>query len=233
MSYALTFDDGPGPSTGALLDVLKEFNVKATFFVLGRNIFDTPWAGARRPDIGCGLVIRAFCEGHSIGNHTWFHSPEHAVSRREFIAEIRRMDARLQMLRRLADIDDELGFPLNRNVGQLPAHLIPVRLPYGENGNDERAKALHATGWARLYEHGRPNVGWHASFADWLPSADPQEIATAMLRVAGEWNPAVLLLHDSGEDAHVGFDRSATVEAVRIFLTEAAKRNLSSAPLPL
>src|SRR5512144_3274869 len=36
--FALTFDDGPGPSTSALLDVLRDSGVRATFFLLGRNV---------------------------------------------------------------------------------------------------------------------------------------------------------------------------------------------------
>lgn len=55
----LTFDDGPGPSTGALLDVLKQYGVKATFFV---------------KDNGYGAAMRRIVrEGHSIGIHTMTH----------------------------------------------------------------------------------------------------------------------------------------------------------------
>lgn len=59
---ALTFDDGPGPETGRLLDLLAERGVHATFFVLGGN------ANAH-PD----LVAREVAEGHVVGNHTWGH----------------------------------------------------------------------------------------------------------------------------------------------------------------
>lgn len=58
----LTFDDGPGPDTGRLLDVLKKYNVKATFFVTcGR-------AGNR------DMIKRAYNEGHSIGLHSCSHN---------------------------------------------------------------------------------------------------------------------------------------------------------------
>lgn len=60
---ALTFDDGPHPSnTGLLLDGLRERNVKATFFLIGRNI---PGNEA--------VVRRIYEEGHLIGNHTYDH----------------------------------------------------------------------------------------------------------------------------------------------------------------
>lgn len=59
---ALTFDDGPGPDTGRLLDLLKAQNVPATFFVLGNQ-------AVKYPD----LVRREYAEGNEVGNHTWDH----------------------------------------------------------------------------------------------------------------------------------------------------------------
>lgn len=59
----LTFDDGPIPeSTPFILDTLKEFGVKATFFMVGENV-------ARHPD----LYRRILEEGHQVGNHTYNH----------------------------------------------------------------------------------------------------------------------------------------------------------------
>ena len=58
----LTFDDGPGPDTGRLLDVLKKYNVKATFFVTCNR------AQYRN------MITRAFNEGHSIGLHSCSHN---------------------------------------------------------------------------------------------------------------------------------------------------------------
>jgi peptidoglycan/xylan/chitin deacetylase (PgdA/CDA1 family) len=59
---ALTFDDGPGPSTGAVLDVLAREGVQATFFVLGRQV-------DRHPEV----VRRMVAEGHQIANHGYDH----------------------------------------------------------------------------------------------------------------------------------------------------------------
>jgi cellulose synthase/poly-beta-1,6-N-acetylglucosamine synthase-like glycosyltransferase/peptidoglycan/xylan/chitin deacetylase (PgdA/CDA1 family) len=59
---ALTFDDGPGEWTEAILDVLSGHGAQATFFVIGR-------AAERHPD----LIRRMDAEGHEIGNHTWSH----------------------------------------------------------------------------------------------------------------------------------------------------------------
>jgi peptidoglycan/xylan/chitin deacetylase (PgdA/CDA1 family) len=63
-SLALTFDDGPSESTPALLELLAEHNVKATFFMCGQNV--------RR----LKEIAREVCAaGHEIGNHTDTHSP--------------------------------------------------------------------------------------------------------------------------------------------------------------
>lgn len=60
---ALTFDDGPHPGyTEKLLAILSEYNVKATFFVVGKK-------AAQHPQ----LVREFFNLGHSIGNHTYSH----------------------------------------------------------------------------------------------------------------------------------------------------------------
>lgn len=60
---ALTFDDGPDSVyTPQILDVLKEQNVKATFFLIGK-----------RAEIFPDVVKRMSDEGHIVGNHTWSH----------------------------------------------------------------------------------------------------------------------------------------------------------------
>lgn len=62
-SVYLTFDDGPIPeSTPYILKVLKEFDVKATFFVVGDNVRKYP-----------ELYQQILDEGHRVGNHTYNH----------------------------------------------------------------------------------------------------------------------------------------------------------------
>ncbi|WP_297695067.1 glycosyltransferase [Phenylobacterium sp.] len=60
---ALTFDDGPdGRWTPAILDILKQKQAPATFFVIGKNMQRFP-----------GLVAREVREGHDVGGHSWTH----------------------------------------------------------------------------------------------------------------------------------------------------------------
>lgn len=59
----LTFDDGPDPQwTPQILDILKQYGVKASFFVIGDNAEKYP-----------ALVRRIYAEGHDLGNHTFTH----------------------------------------------------------------------------------------------------------------------------------------------------------------
>ena len=58
----LTFDDGPSSITPRILDILKQENIKATFFVLGSNV-------KKKPE----LVKRIYDEGHFIANHGYSH----------------------------------------------------------------------------------------------------------------------------------------------------------------
>jgi peptidoglycan/xylan/chitin deacetylase (PgdA/CDA1 family) len=59
---ALTFDDGPGTATAAILDILKAQNVPAAFFSIGKNAVANP-----------ALVKRWDDEGHLTGNHSYNH----------------------------------------------------------------------------------------------------------------------------------------------------------------
>lgn len=60
---ALTFDDGPGIFTLEVLALLKKYNVKATFFCIGKNIETHP-----------EILKQIIAEGHLVGNHSYSHS---------------------------------------------------------------------------------------------------------------------------------------------------------------
>jgi len=59
---ALTFDDGPGPDTPAVLAELKKLGVPATFFVIGANVQQNP-----------EVFRQVVAAGHEVGVHTWNH----------------------------------------------------------------------------------------------------------------------------------------------------------------
>ncbi|RKE18542.1 polysaccharide deacetylase family protein [Streptomyces sp. TLI_171] len=77
-TVALTFDDGPGPATGEVLDLLGQYGAKATFCEIGNNAKTRPAA-----------VQRILAEGHRLCDHTVDHpQPMHAQSHDQQVAEI-------------------------------------------------------------------------------------------------------------------------------------------------
>ncbi len=62
-AVALTFDDGPNPNTTPIaLELLKKYNAKGTFFMVGKAV-----AGNEE------IIKQVVAEGHQIGNHSWSH----------------------------------------------------------------------------------------------------------------------------------------------------------------
>lgn len=85
---ALTFDDGPArPFTEQVLDILRQHNVPATFFLCGKNV-------ERYPDI----VRRIHAEKHTIGNHTYSHPFLYFKSRSRMAEEIDRTQAVIEQV---------------------------------------------------------------------------------------------------------------------------------------
>jgi len=60
---AITFDDGPSVFTLEILELLKKYNVKATFFCIGKNIETHP-----------EILKQVIADGHLVGNHSYNHS---------------------------------------------------------------------------------------------------------------------------------------------------------------
>ncbi len=79
-AVALTFDIGWGEvSPGRVLDVLKEKDLKCTFFVSG------PWAAAHP-----GIVKRIAADGHEVGSHGWWHDNLSTCSRERIVESLRK-----------------------------------------------------------------------------------------------------------------------------------------------
>ncbi|MED2040599.1 polysaccharide deacetylase [Bacillus wiedmannii] len=76
----LTFDDGPSTLTGKFLDVLKENDVKATFFMQGSNLQNASYQEN---------VKRAVKEGHYIGAHSMTHNSDKLYKNGQFVPEMK------------------------------------------------------------------------------------------------------------------------------------------------
>jgi peptidoglycan/xylan/chitin deacetylase (PgdA/CDA1 family) len=142
---SLTFDDGPSkPSTEIVLDTLAELGVKATFFCVGIN-------AKNHPD----LVLRAYREGHAIGNHSMDHSRWSGLKLRD--------DGHI----------DDASREISSIIGQRPCLYRP---PWGW---------LTPWEGRRLSSRGYTIVGWDVFTIDWqLPEPDGEEVAESAIRAA-------------------------------------------------
>lgn len=95
-----TFDDGPSEHTGEILDLLKKYNIKATFFTNGRE----------------GKVMeeayqRIVKEGHTLANHTWSHQYSLYNSPDAFYADVEKLDAYQKQVTGLKQTSHLFRFP--------------------------------------------------------------------------------------------------------------------------
>jgi peptidoglycan/xylan/chitin deacetylase (PgdA/CDA1 family) len=82
----LTFDDGPTPEiTEWVLEQLKQYNAKATFFCIGNNI-------EKHPEIFKNVIA----DGHSIGNHTFNHVKGWKTSNQTYFEEVDNCEKSIQ-----------------------------------------------------------------------------------------------------------------------------------------
>lgn len=103
---ALTFDDGPHYKyTEEILDILAEYNIKATFFVVGK-------LAELHPE----LVVREITEGHEVAGHTWSHPHLTKISEEALIKEI---NATEEILFEIAEYRPRLFRPPEGKCGEL------------------------------------------------------------------------------------------------------------------
>ena len=86
----LTFDDGPHPIySNIIMDILADYGIKATFFLLGSNI-----------EKNLGTAQRMVDEGHVLGNHTYSHQILPKIGRAERIVEIEQCQNLIEKLQK-------------------------------------------------------------------------------------------------------------------------------------
>ncbi|MEF9958610.1 MAG: polysaccharide deacetylase family protein [Niameybacter sp.] len=122
----LTFDDGPtGKVTEKILDVLKAHDIKATFFVVGKEIIQRE-----------SVLKRIYEEGHSIGLHTYSHNLKSIYASDEnFLAEMEKATDK---------IHEVLGTTINPKI---------IRFPGGSSGrlSEDLLNKLHEEGY-KIYD---------------------------------------------------------------------------------
>ena len=165
----LTFDDGPSQITSSILDVLKNENVKATFFVLGCNVDD-------RKD----MVKRMYDEGHYIANHGYSHIYTQIYSSPQSVLD--EFNACNEKVR------NAIGNPeYNSHLFRFPGGFLSSR--YAEI--KQQAKEI-------LNQNDIVNIDWNALNGDAETNDLSSEFELQRLsETIGEKNNIVVLMHDA------------------------------------
>lgn len=130
---ALTFDDGPDPTfTPQILNILKQYGAKATFFVVGRQLQQFP-----------ELAERIAAEGHDIGNHTLSHPDLATMTLDEIKQELVETD---RMIRHITGLEARFFRPpylsSNHKVDVVSNALGYVKVMHSIESNDFRKSGV-------------------------------------------------------------------------------------------
>lgn len=133
----LTFDDGPSENTGKILDILKKYNAKATFFVTGNN---------QKYD---NLMKRASEEGHAIGLHTYSHNYKEVYASEE---------AYFKDLQKISDLVEK--------VTGIKSHIIRFPGGSSNTVSAEYSKGLMTVLTKKVQEKGYQYFDWNCDSTD-------------------------------------------------------------------
>ena len=167
----LTFDDGPTPEvTPHILDTLKKYNIKATFFVLGNRVESNP-----------ELVKRAYDEGHYIANHGYSHKYKNIYKNVSSILD--------EYNKTENAIRNAIG---NQNYS---SHLF--RFPGGSHGGTYEKIKKKAR--KELKKDGIAYLDWSALTYDAEGADTKKEVLNNLKTTINGWDNVVILMHDSAD----------------------------------
>lgn len=166
----LTFDDGPTPDiTNWVLDTLKPFNAKATFFCIGDNV-------NKHPEI-FGQIIK---NGHSIGNHTHNHIKGWNTETEQYLENV--LEAEKTINEQLTNFKSQIPNP----IGHRSSVDNIFRPPYGQI-KPKQGKQLMALGYKI--------VMWDVLSFDWDKTVSNQECLNHV--ISKSKNGSIVVFHDS------------------------------------
>lgn len=165
----LTFDDGPNISvTPKVLDILKKEEVKATFFVIGKNVKEHP-----------EIVKREYEEGHYIANHGYNHNNKNLYKSQEnFIKEVK-------------DTDKEIGKAIG--IDDYCSHVF--RFPNGFMSSQNKAKKKESA--EMLSEIDYTYIDWNCLNNDSMKKYSKTELLNNLKKTSKDKNTLVILMHDT------------------------------------
>ena len=167
----LTFDDGPSNAiTPGVLDVLKEENVPATFFVLGKCVKQHP-----------ELVKREFEEGHFIANHGYTHTYSQIYRSSQTVYD--------EYIQCEQEVQTALDNPRY--------HTRLFRFPGGSSGGKYNSLKQQAKQY--MWSQGIANTNWNALTGDAEGLTTPNQLYNRMVETVGRQGSIVLLMHDAAD----------------------------------
>lgn len=167
----LTFDDGPTTkATGKILDILKEENIKATFFVVGKHVKEEPQ-----------LVKRAYEEGHYIANHGYNHNNRKLYKNSEsFVSEVKNTDL-------------EIGKAIG--IENYCSHVF--RFPNGYMSSNYKTKKKEAT--KLLSDMDYTYIDWNCLNNDSLKKYSNAQLLKNLKKSSKNKGTLVILMHDTSD----------------------------------
>lgn len=165
----LTFDDGPTQSvTPYILDLLKQENIKATFFILGN-----------RAKLNPELVQREFIEGHYIANHGYSHKYSQIYQNEQTVLEEYNYTEQC--------IQEALQNP--------DYHSKVFRFPGGSSGGYYHTIKVQAK--QHLRQNGIVSLDWNALSKDAEGAKTKEELLQNVIATIGNKSSVVILMHDA------------------------------------
>ncbi|GAB1475222.1 hypothetical protein MASR2M70_00540 [Bacillota bacterium] len=165
----LTFDDGPSPLTENVLDILKDKGIKATFFVIGKNLDD---------ESGKRILKRIVEEGHGIGIHSYSH-----VYKSIYASVGNYLDDFYATYNRIYDITG-----VRAEIFRFPGGSI--------NGY---SSAIYKEIIAEMLRRGFVYYDWNVSSLDAAARTTTPQIYNSVVRGAGQRTRSIVLMHDSSD----------------------------------
>lgn len=167
----LTFDDGPSKDiTPQILDILKENDVKATFFVLGARV-----------DLYPETLKREFNEGHYIANHGYSHEYSRIYENRDTVF----------------DEFNQCEVSIKNALGKQEYNSFLFRFPGGSRGG--RYEKVKAEARQLLEEYGVAYTNWNCLTGDAAGNKTKDACIQEMLESKGDQNSIILLMHDAND----------------------------------
>lgn len=156
---ALTYDDGPSTeTTPQILDVLKEYNAKATFFVLTKNI-----SSKTEP-----IIKRILDEGHILASHDHDHDNNNNESKSDFSMELKKS------IQIIEELHNKLGFN--------PPEMY-YRFPYGAYGTNKHYHHMNVMKEVSQEIYGENCINfafWDIDTSDWVSNMNSADIAQSV-----------------------------------------------------